>query len=163
MNERPRSGNLPGQQAKGTRALFLSIVAGIFLFMLATVPVNQSMGPLAPALNAWHVWLNVAAIAIYFGCSLLAKYLFAKGMRLAKNSINPLVDKLKRYRISLIVYLAISEAPILLCIVLFLLTGNFVYQVYSCVFLGFILVMFPTRRKMVEQLGLDGQQQMELD
>jgi uncharacterized membrane protein len=151
------------KQLKQTSVLFIAVVAGMALFMLIAVVVNQANGPIAPSLNASRTIISAALITIAFTCSLLAKYLFAKGIRDAKNSLNLLPAKLNRHRISLITYLAFAELPVMLSVISFLLTGNFVYEIYACVFLGFIIVMFPSRKRVIEQLGLDGQEQLELE
>ncbi len=44
-----------------------------------------------------------------------------------------------------------------------MLTGNFVFQVYAGVFLGFMLAMTPIRRRVVAELELDEQEQSELE
>jgi hypothetical protein len=41
----------PKKNLKATFILFLSIVIGIFLFMLAAIIIGQTRGPLMPALN----------------------------------------------------------------------------------------------------------------
>jgi len=53
--------------------------------------------------------------------------------------------------------------PALLGILLFLFTGDFVYQVYAAIFLGFMLAMTPIPRRVAASLELDGQQQKELE
>ena len=152
-----------GKQLKQTSILFRAVIAGMALFMLIAVVVNQANGPMAPSLNEYRTIISAALITIAFTCSIMAKYLFAKGIRDAKNSLNLLPAKLNRHRISLITYLAFAELPVMLSVISFLLTGNFVYEVYACVFLGFILVMFPSRKRVSEQLDLDGQEQIELE
>jgi hypothetical protein len=53
--------------------------------------------------------------------------------------------------------------PVLLSIILFIFTGNFVFQVYAAIFLGFMLAIAPIPRKVIAELELDGQQQKELE
>lgn len=148
---------------KGTWILFLSIVASIFLFMLVAIIFGQSRGPLVPTLNKYHTLLMIGMAAVSFGCLLAAKQVFTKGIELAKNSLNTLTDKLNLHRTALVKYVIFCEIPVMLSIVLFLLTGNFAFQIYAGVFIGFMLTMTPTRSKIAEQLQLTGQQQQELD
>jgi hypothetical protein len=37
------------------------------------------------------------------------------------------------------------------------------FQVYAAVFLGFILTMIPTRKRVAEQLELNAEEQLELE
>lgn len=147
---------------KGTLILFLSIVSGIFLFMLVAVVFGQSRGPLVPGLNKYHTALMIGMAAVSFACLLLSKQMFTQGVEVAKDSLNTLNDKLNLHRTALVKYVVICEIPVMLSIVLFLLTGNFTFQVYAGVFIGFMLSMTPTRSKIAEQLQLTGQQQQEL-
>jgi len=82
--------------------------------------------------------------------------------RAAKNSLNPLSDKLKKYRFSLILYLAIFEAG-LLNISLYLLTDDLVFMVFTAVVLGFTLPVAPFRKKVLAILETDRQQEKEID
>jgi hypothetical protein len=148
---------------KGTWLLFLTVVAGIFFFMLVAIIFGQSRGPLVPELNKYHTTLMIGMAAASFACLLLAKQVFTRGVALAKDSINTLTDKLNLHRTALVKYVIICEIPVMLSIVLFLLTGNFAFQIYAGVFIGFMLTMMPTRSKIAEQLQLTGQQQQELE
>jgi len=51
---------------------------------------------------------------------------------------------------------------VMLSIILYLLSANFVFQVYAGVFLGFMLTMTPTKKKVAEQLGLNSMEVQEL-
>ena len=97
------------------------------------------------------------------GCLIVGRQVLSKGTAAAKNSLNPLRDKLSQYRSSLIRYLVICEVPALLGVILFMLTGNFVFQVFSAVFLGFMLAVAPIRRRVVAALELNGSEQSELE
>ncbi|MEI9946114.1 MAG: hypothetical protein WDN26_18065 [Chitinophagaceae bacterium] len=152
----------PKKNLKITLILFLAIVIGIFLFMLASVLIIQTRGALMPDLNKNRVILIAIITAISFACLLGAKVLMAKGVAAAKNSLNPLNDKLNEHRSALIKYLVICEMPVMLGIILFLLTGDFIFQVFAAVFIGFMLSMAPTKKRVTDQLQLDWQQQGEL-
>lgn len=153
----------PKKNLQGTLILFASIVISIFLFMIVAVFIGQSKGPLIPSLNKYHTAFTLGMAALSFICLLAAKRIYNKAIADAKNSLNPLTDKLNQHRSALIRYLVICEVPVILSIILFLFTGNFVFQVYAGVFLGFMLAVAPIRRRVVAELELDGQQQKELE
>src|SRR5689334_23307202 len=152
----------PKKNLKVTFILFLSIVIGIFLFMVAAIIIGQTRGPLMPSLNKNYRLMVIITLAVSIVCLYFAKTLLAKEMEAAKNSINPLNEKLNLHRQSLIKYLLISEMPVMLSIILYLLIGNFVFQVYAGIFVGFMLTMTPTKKKVGEQLGLSGMEVQEL-
>ena len=159
---KPAIATTPKKNLKGTFILFLSIVIGIFLFMLVAIIIGQSKGPLMPALTKNYRLMVIITAAVSIVCLYFAKALFAKDMEAAKNSINPLNEKLNQHRQSLIKYLLILEMPVMLSIILYLLCANFVFQVYAGIFLGFMLTMTPTKKKVAEQLGLNGVEVQEL-
>ncbi|MET0393899.1 MAG: hypothetical protein ABW019_12195, partial [Chitinophagaceae bacterium] len=148
----------PKKNLRGTMALFLSIVIGIFLFLLVAVVFGQSRGALMPDLNRHHTLLTVGMVAISFVCLFLSRQLFAKAMAGLKNSGDLLNERLNLHRAALLKYLVLCEIPVMLSIIVFLLTGNFVFQVYAGIFIGFMLTMMPTRKKVTEQLGLSSQE-----
>ena len=159
---KPAIATTPKKNLKGTFILFLSIVIGIFLFMLVAIIIGQNKGPLMPALQKNYRLMVIITAAVSIVCLYFARSLFAKDMEAAKNSINPLNEKLNQHRQSLIKYLLICEMPVMLSIILYLLCANFVFQVYAGIFLGFMLTMTPTKKKVAEQLGLSGMEVQEL-
>ena len=152
----------PRKNLKGTLVLFIAIVAGIFIFMLAAVLIGQNRGALMPALNKQHNMLSIVMAAVAFGGLFLARKILDKDLASAKNSLNPLNEKLSMHRQALIKYLIICEMPAMLSIILFLLTANFIFEVYAGVFLGFMLTVLPVKKKVIEQLELSQQEQGEL-
>lgn len=140
------------QELKAIQIVFISITAAAFLFLLGAIVFSQSHGPLAPGIKAYHNWLLAGAVILSFACSLWGRQQFARGVETAKTSLNPLEGKLAMYRTSLIVYLAITELPVIFCIILSLLTGNFVFQIYAAVLLGFMLPAMPGKEKVISQL-----------
>jgi hypothetical protein len=163
MSQSVSSLTTPKKSLQGTLILFASIVIGIFLFMVVAFIISQAKGPLMPALNKYHSGFSLGMAALSLACLITAKRIFNKAITGAKNSLNPLNDKLNRHRSALVRYLVICEVPVILSVILFMLTGHFVFQVYAGVFLGFMLAMAPVRRRIIAELELDEQQQKELE
>jgi hypothetical protein len=153
----------PRQNWKHTMRFFISLMAGIFGFILVAIVIGQFKGALMPALNKYRVAFMGGMAIISFACLLIAKKSFVKELEVAKNSLNPLNEKLNLYSNALVKYIIICDMPVMLGIILFLLTGNFAFLVYAAAFLGFMLIMLPTRRKVAEQLDLTQQEQLELE
>lgn len=163
MSSSATSSALAKENLKATLIIFFGIVTGVFVFMLMAIFLNQSNGPFAPGLNKYDT-IIVWTIGIFsLVCLVMARKMLWKGLTAAKNSLNPLQDKLTQYRSSLIRYLVICEVPALFGVILFILTGNFVFQVFSAVFLGFMLAVVPSRRRVVAALELNESEQSELD
>jgi putative effector of murein hydrolase LrgA (UPF0299 family) len=163
MSQQVSSLTTAKKNLRSTMTLFISIVISIFLFMLIAAIINQVKGPFAPGLNKYNTAGTWGMAVFSFLCLVTARKSFTKPISAAKNSLNPLNDKLNQHRSALVRYLAICEVPALISIILFMLTGNFVFEVYAGIFLGFMLAMTPVRRRVVAELELDGQQQKELE
>lgn len=148
---------------RATLILFLGTVTGVFVFMLTAIFLNQSNGPFVPGSNKYETIITWGAGTFSLACLIVARRMLWKGMAGAKNSLNTLQDKLSQYRSALIRYLVICEVPALLSIILFMLTGNFVFQVFAAAFLGFMLAAAPIKRRVIAALELQGSEQSELD
>ena len=148
---------------RGLMILTAAMATGVFLFMVVAVVMNQINGPPGLQWREYQVQLSWIVAVVCIICFLTARWNFSKGIQAAKNSINPLNEKLNRYRTSLIQYLAVCEAPALLSIVIFILTGYFVFLVFAAVMLGFMLAVVPLRRRVVTALELNWEEQKELD
>ena len=151
------------EDLRATLVMFFGIVTGVFVFMLVAIFIGQSKDPLVPGLNKYQTMITWGIGVFSLGCLIVGRQVLSKGTAAAKNSLNPLRDKLSQYRSSLIRYLVICEVPALLSVILFMLTGNFVFQVFSAVFLGFMLAVAPIRRRVVAALELNGSEQSELE
>ena len=163
MSQPVSSVTLPKKNLQGTLILFSFIVIGISLLMIAAVIINQVKGPMAPELKKYHTAFIWAMAALSFICLFAAKRMFSRRIADAKKTLNPLNEKLNQHRSALIRFLVICEMPVLLSIILFIFTGNFVFQVYAAIFLGFMLAVAPIPRRVIAELELDGQQQKELE
>ena len=148
---------------RATMITFSAIVAGVFLLMLLAIFIGHSNQPLIPGLNKYESLITWGITIFSLTCLGIARVVLMKGIAAAKNSLKPLRDKLRQYRFSLIRYLVICEVPALLSIFLFMLTGNFVFQVFAAVFLGFMLAVAPIRRRVILALELNELEQSELE
>jgi len=148
---------------RATMITFSAIVAGVVVLMLVAIFIEQSSQPMIPGLNRYATVITWGIALFSLTCLGFARMMLMKGIAAAKNSLKPLQEKLRQYRFSLIRYLLICEVPALLSIILFMLTGNFVFQVIAAVFLGFMLAVAPIRRRVVDALELNGLEQSELE
>lgn len=148
---------------KTTMVLFFAIVTAVFVFMMTAIFLNESNGPLVAGLNKHTSTIMWITGIVSLVCLVAARKILWKGLTTAKNSLNPLQSKLTQYRASLIRYLVICEMPALLSVILFMLTGDFIFLAFSAVFLGFMLAAAPVRRRVITALDLNGSEQQELE
>jgi hypothetical protein len=103
------------------------------------------------------------AIALSLVCFMLARKGYNKGTGIAKDSLISLPDKLNQYRATLILYMALCEGPALFGIILFYLTGNYFMFIITAMMIAAMLAKAPARQRVVDDLGLDWQQQEQLN
>jgi MFS family permease len=163
MNSTATSPASAKENLRATLIIFSGIVTGVFVFMLVAVFISQTNGPFVPGLNKYQTIITWGIAAFSLVCLIVGRHVLRKDILAAKISLNPLNDKLNKYRSSLIRYLVICEVPALLGVILFMLTGNFVFQVFSAVLLGFMLAAAPIRRRAAAALELNGSEQSELE
>lgn len=140
------------QELKAMRIFFTAVVALVSVFLLGSIVFNQVSGPVAPELASWKNWLLGGTALFSILCAIQGKLRFSRAIESAKTSLNPLAGKLRLYKNALIAYLAITELPVLLSIILSITTGNFVFQVYAAVLFGFMLSAIPKAGKVISQL-----------
>jgi len=65
---KPAIESTPKKNLKGTFILFLSIVIGIFVFMMVAIIIGQTRGPLMPALNKNYRLTVIITAAVSIVC-----------------------------------------------------------------------------------------------
>ena len=134
------------------RIFFTAIVTVVALFLLGSIIYIQVGGPMAMQLKSWEDWLLGGAALFSLICTIQGRLQFARGIESAKTSLNPLAGKLAAYKKAFVIYMATMELPIILSIILSLTTGNFKFQVFAAVLLGFMLSAMPRTEKVINQL-----------
>ncbi|MCG2616403.1 hypothetical protein LZZ85_19035 [Terrimonas sp. NA20] len=140
------------RQLKTIRLIFIAMAAFLCFMLLGAIVFVTAEGPLQPDINVHRTWLLVASVSLTFICGWIGRRHFLKTTQMAKNSSEPLSAKLTKYQSSLIVYLALIEAPVLFCIVLLLLTSDSFYQIFGAALLGSFLVKYPREERVLGQL-----------
>lgn len=153
----------PKETLKGLRILFLSLCAGAGILLLLSLFIHQSNTSVIENWAEYRTMGLVIALVLSFILLAIARKIFNKRVSLIKDSLLPLPDKLTQYTSALIIYAALSESAILFNIIVFIITGDFAFLAYAAVFLGFLLANTPTKKRVVETLGLNAQEQRELE
>jgi hypothetical protein len=162
MNQSPPMPGTPKEILRGIRILFAAIIAGAVIFSVIVIVLNAMEKTVSPLIEYENIIL-VAGIAIALICLIIAGNGYNKGVTVAKDSLISLPGKLNQYRSSLILYIALCEGPALLGIILFFLTGNYLFFIITVIMLGAMLAKIPSKKRVADNLGLDWQQQQELE
>ncbi|RYG25102.1 MAG: hypothetical protein EOO01_42925 [Chitinophagaceae bacterium] len=152
----------PEKVLRATRLIFVAIISGMILFMLVSLFINQSAGPLSLSLKEegnWPAWI----VGIISGAGFIwGRRLFQATLKTAKDSLKPLEEKLKDHRSALVRYLLIGDIILVLNSVFFLLVGDFIYQMYAAIIVGAMLAVTPLKRRLISQLELDASEQTKI-
>jgi uncharacterized integral membrane protein len=147
---------------RAIRVFFGAIVTGALLFAVIVIALNtfQKKEPADKSLgNAF----GIVSVVIAGGCFAAAWTGYNKGIAIAKDSLMPLTDKLNQYRSALIRYMAFCDMPALFGIIAFFVTGNYLTLGVTGLMLIAMLAKTPTKKRVVDELDFDWQQQQELE
>src|SRR5689334_13432379 len=142
---------------RAIRFLFFAIITGAVIFATIVLGLNYMTKPVSP-FEGYEMFVIGAMGLIYLICVLAARHGYNRGMEVAKDSLISTEDKLNQYRTALIKYLALLEAPALLGIILFFITGNYFMLIVTVLAILAMLYKMPTRQRMIDDLGLDWKQ-----
>lgn len=140
------------------RALIMGLLmfAGIMIFLTLT-----SMKGDPPVKGMNDILLGLSA-ALLVGTGLFALRLYQKGVEKARNLTGSLNDKLNIYRSTLIQYLALSESGGMLSVICLFLTGDLRLLIITAISLLLMIRGYVTRKKLVNELQLNWQEEQDL-
>ena len=133
------------QPAGGTRALGIlhfSLLVGQLVFAAITWYLHSSGTITLTNLgdHIQYIVIGVAAAGLLLAA--LSFYVYRKKIAALKESVQPAKEKLNAYRAACLTRWAMLEAPVLLALIAFMLTGNYNLLVLA----GAILLLFITTR-----------------
>ena len=144
---------------KAIQTLYKALLVGQLLFAaIAFVITRTKNGGLAfddPSIS--NIFL-IIAIALAIVCVSSSYILFRKKIS-DINQQDDLSIKLQGYRAALILQLALAEAPTLLAIIFFMLTGSSYLLILVVALLLNFLNLYPSKNKLAQQLELNDQEQ----
>ncbi|MEO8404954.1 MAG: hypothetical protein ABI480_10170 [Chitinophagaceae bacterium] len=154
----------PKNVIKAMRILCTALMAGCLLFALIVL-LLINFGHMAvlsiPSLKPFVFGVAVVCVAIV--CLVLGITRYNKSITSAKESLNTMQEKLNAYRPALIIYMATCEGPALFGIIIYFITGNYLALLVTLIMLGAMLAKFPTMSRVITDLGLSSQEQIELE
>jgi hypothetical protein len=107
-----------------------------------------------PSLHELDKTLQVITIIFSVAGFIAGNFLFKKRLPQAKESSLPLKEKFAIYRSGCIIQWALLEAPALLSVVSFFLTGNYAFIALTAMLIILFTVLGPSKIKTAFQLGV---------
>jgi hypothetical protein len=130
-----------------------ALIAGQITFFLAICFILTSGGEFLPNAGITEILLvvNIAVAAIgLFGSNFFSK----KSLDIAKNKTS-LLDKLAKYKETLIIKYAFYEGPSFLGLIFIMLTGEYYFGVFPALFIYLILKNRPQKETLISELELN--------
>lgn len=156
-NPSPQGAHLRGLQILcGAMIVLVIVFAGIIVCL--TQFVMHGKGDLA---GYSDIILGIVAVTSVV-CFIIARLSFAKMLNNIKTLTATTDEKINYYRTSLIRYMALCDFPALLAIMMLFTTADLRFTVIIAGMLIAMLLVFPTRPKLVAQIGLNWQEEQEL-
>lgn len=133
------------------------MLAGIVWLMPVFDPVDASyLQPYAGIV--FYIAAGVGLVAY-----LLARWVFSSKMRVIQQSSVNVTEKLNRYRAAFISYMALCEGPAIVAILLVMLTNNSWLLAIAGLLLWAMVVKFPRKQRLINDMALDWQEQQQLE
>lgn len=131
------------------------LFAAVCFFMLYTKTI-------VPSLQHLDKVLQVVAIILSITGFFAGNFLFKKRLLQVKEISTGIKEKFAMYRSACIMQWAFLEAPVLLSIVGFFLTGNYAFLALSAALILLFVVLGPSKIKIAIQLGVTENEIAEL-
>ncbi len=147
---------------RGISILTIALITGVVVFFIIGVVLTLigfvETNALKEISTYIFIGLSFVAILVFIGY----RNFFNKKINAIKNTAETTKEKLNLYRSALIKCLAAFEGIALFSVILFMLTGNYWFGGIVLLMLFAMLSNFPTRQRVIDQLGLDWNEQQEL-
>jgi hypothetical protein len=149
-----QQGTLKKLQILHRAMLFGQIVfAAVAFFLLYT-------NKFTPSLAEKDQLLQVIAITISFGGFFIGSTIFKKKLQQARDSATDIKLKADAYRLASIIQWTLLEGPCLLCIIFFLLVGNYAFLALAAAIMFWFALNGPSKIKVMMLLRLS-EEEME--
>ncbi|AMR32023.1 hypothetical protein A0256_11630 [Mucilaginibacter sp. PAMC 26640] len=155
MPPNPDFQQTPPKYLKAIAIIHLAMLIGQVLFAIVSLAMNKKIiinirftdDPLV-------IIVPVAAVCGFFTSNFLFKQKLGK-----ISQAQTLESKLMDYQTALITRFALLEAPVMLAIIAFFMTGILFFLVIATIVIGYFIYIRPTKDKIADHLALSYQQQ----
>jgi hypothetical protein len=144
----------PVSNIKALNLLHFSLLIGQFVFAAIAWYLSYSgtMKSMATGENIKYIVMGVSALGLLM--VILSFSLYKKKIEDLRNSGIATKDKLMSYRAANLIRWAMLEAPVLLAIIAFMLTGHFNFLLLAAAILILFISTKPTASKTAAELGI---------
>jgi uncharacterized membrane protein YbhN (UPF0104 family) len=104
--------------------------------------------------------LQVVALTVTAACVYAGITLFKKRLQQIREMQTGAKEKFEKYRSACILQWALTEAPVLLCIICLFLTGNYAFLALAAVLIILFAMMAPSKIKIILHLQI-GEQEVD--
>jgi hypothetical protein len=139
-----------------------ALIIGMSAFLLVTIACVRFLNVNINNIGSSERVALIAAIMMAAVCLYIANLGYRRQMHIIANARIGLKQKLEIYRTALIRFMSLCEFAGLFSIIGFFLTGNYWFTVITVLMLTAMIIKKPTKLKMISELQLDSQQQLEL-
>ncbi|AXY76565.1 hypothetical protein D3H65_22320 [Paraflavitalea soli] len=147
---------------KALKILHLGITGGLLIFTAAMLFLFQ-MGKLKPIDPTMERTLQVVAVLCSVALLLIGFNLFKRKMMEARNSTGSGETRMGLYRTACIIWWAMIEAPGLLAVVCFFITGNYAFLALAVFHVLVLLLFMPRKENIIVLLNLNAKEVEQLE
>ena len=155
-------GNLSAE-LRALRILYFAMIIGVFFLAAIIIGLSIFDPGKENSLQPYSEIIVGISGGIALICFLFARSVFGKKVGAIRNSSVSVQEKLNLYRTALISYLAICEAAAILAIMLYMLTVNYWLLVIAGLMWLAMVLMFPSRQRLYNDLLLDWKDQQSFE
>lgn len=147
---------------KALKILHLGITGGLLIFAAAILFLFQ-MGKLKAIDPSLERTLQVVAVLFSVALLLIGFNLFKRKMMEARNSTSSGETRMALYRTACIIWWAMIEAPGLLAVVSFFITGNYAFLALAGFHVLVLLLFMPRKDNIIVLLNLNTKEVAQLE
>ncbi len=163
MDNKPAGISSIKEELRGIRILAAALVIGVIIFAIITVVINQINGAfLDNEIVSLRTYLLPFMSLIALLALLVARTQYQKQIRAIREGNDELRDKIIKYRVAIVRYMAICEGMALFSIILFLLSGIYLLLIVTGAMLLLMAARFYAIKGVAAELELNWQEQQEL-
>jgi hypothetical protein len=154
----------PKEALHQLQLLFFGMVAGVLLFSVTLIFLKQTraMPPVVTDKSVINI-LFIAMLLTVAACVSLAVFFYRKKLKALQQGDSVLMEKFNTYRPALALFLVLNEVPACLSMILYLLTGAAHFLVIAGILWVNMILKYPAKSKIFNELQLNTAEQMELN
>lgn len=140
---------------KNITIIYFAMLMGQISFLAIALFLKFTGGQIVT--DIFSTSFGIVVFLLSFICVIAGSYLYKRLILQAQSKVG-IGEKLNAYQISVIVNLARIEGPVLFSIVVFLLTSQIYFLLFTLVLIIIFLTLRPSKQRAMEDLKIDSEQ-----